>query len=265
MPEHDTTSREHWIELRTGVPWASPQQLNRIARQQGLCLAIAQAAVYDEICQAVRLPESDVDALTQAYLAEQGIRRQEDLKPFQQAKGWNNDDLIYFATKGYRVSRFQELVFSEEVELRFLSRKLDLDQVTYSLIRVSDGDLAFELHQRLQEGEASFEDLAQQYSEGSERNSGGRHGPYPLSQANETVAEKLRVSQPGQLWPPFFLKDIWVILRLEEWAGTRLNDDTRDQLLDELFAEWLNARVMQLLNGEDPGPLPQHLLDAATS
>ena len=66
MPEHDTTSREHWIELRTGVPWASPQQLNRIARQQGLCLAIAQAAVYDEICQAVSLPESDVDALTQA-------------------------------------------------------------------------------------------------------------------------------------------------------------------------------------------------------
>lgn len=260
MPAQNTETQQQWIELRSGVPWATPQTLNRIARQQGLCLAIAQASVYDEICQAVSLSSEDVDALTQAYLAKQGIRKQDELEPFLQAKGWDDDDLIYFATKGARIGLFQQQAFHEEVELRFLSRKLDLDQVTYSLIRVSNGDLAFELHQRLLEEEASFEELAASYSEGAERNSGGRLGPYPLSQANQTVSEKLRVSQPGQLWPPFFLKDIWVILRLDAWEGARLNEDTREQLLDELFSEWLNQRVMQLLNGEDPGPLPQHLL-----
>lgn len=260
MPKKKENAKKRWIELFPGVPWGPPQKLNRIARQQGLCLAIAQASVYDEICQAIKLPGSDEQKLISAYLVNQGVNQQEDLEPFLQSKGWNNDDLVYFSTKGARIDLFKQQAFGNDVELRFLNSKLDLDQVTYSLIRVSDGDLAFELHQRLQEGEASFSELAAKHSEGSERETGGRHGPYPLSQAHEAVAEKLRVSQQGQLWPPFFLKDVWLILRLDVWEGKRLNDETRDQLLEELFSEWLNQRVMQLLNGEDPGPLLHHQL-----
>ena len=46
------------IELHPGRPFCSAETLNRIARQQGLCLAIAQAAVFDEICGAVPLPQA---------------------------------------------------------------------------------------------------------------------------------------------------------------------------------------------------------------
>ncbi len=256
MNKQQPSEEDQWIELKPGVPFISSQELNRIAKQQGLCLAIAQAAVYDEICQAIDLPKDDVDQLTQMYLSKQGITAQDQLQPFLNIKSWKENDLIYFATKGQRVSVFQSQAFAEEVELRFLNRKLDLDQVTYSLIRVTNGDLAFELHQQLLEEEASFEELASNYSEGSEQQTGGLQGPYPLSQANETVAEKLRVSQPGQLWPPFFLVDIWVILRLEHWEGARLDDNTKEIMLDELFGEWFNNRVMQYLNGETPSPLP---------
>ena len=125
------------------------------------------------------------------------------------------------------MERFRSQAFSDEVELRFRANKLDRDQIHYSLIRVRNGDLAFELHQRLQEGEASFEDLAAAYSEGEERYNGGSVGPVPLSQAHPQVAEKLRISQPGQLLPPFFLVDIWLILRLDSWQGARLDEDTR--------------------------------------
>ena len=44
-------SETDWIELKPGVAWTTATELNRIARQQGLCLAMAQASVYDEICQ----------------------------------------------------------------------------------------------------------------------------------------------------------------------------------------------------------------------
>ena len=120
--------------------------------------------------------------------------------------------------------------------------------------------MAFRLHRRLQEGEASFAELAACYSEGDERHCGGRVGPVPLSQAHKRVVETLRISQPGQLWPPFFLVDIWLILRLDAWQGARLDDDTRTELLQELFDDWLHQRVMRLLDGEQPDPLPVHLL-----
>ena len=82
----------------------------------------------------------------------------------------------------------------------------------------------------------------------------------PLTQAHAQVAEKLRISQPGQLLPPFFLVDIWLILRLDAWEGARLDDNTHSLLLQELFNDWLHLRVMRLLEGEQPDPLPLHLL-----
>ena len=80
------------------------------------------------------------------------------------------------------------------------------------------------------------------------------------SQAQRDVVEKLRTSQPGQLWPPIFLKDIWVILRLDSWEGARLDDNIRQQMLDEQFNEWLQHRAGQLLAGEVREPLPVHRL-----
>jgi hypothetical protein len=109
-------------------------------------------------------------------------------------------------------------------------------------------------------GGVEFADLAAAFSEGPERHSEGRIGPVPLTQAHPTVAEKLRISQPGQLWQPFFLVDIWLVLRLDRWEGARLEDQLREELLNELFYAWLQHRVMQLLAGETPNPLPLHML-----
>ena len=262
MPATTTADCDGWIELMPGVPWASPEELNRLARQQGLCLAIAQASVYDEICQAVTLSQDAEMEAVRTYVAQQDIHNKSDLEKFLQTKGWSQADLTYFATKGERLQLFQEQVFSDDVTLRFLETKLDLDQISYSMIRVSDGDLAFELHQRLQEAEASFEELAEEFSEGPERESGGRIGPVPVNQAHPAVANKLRTSKEGQLWPPFFLENIWLILRLDQWDGARLNDATRNELLDQIFDEWVEERVMQLLAGKTPGPVPLHALKA---
>ena len=82
----------------------------------------------------------------------------------------------------------------------------------------------------------------------------------PLSQAHTDVVDKLRTSNVGQLWPPFFLKNIWLILRLNQWDGSRLDEATREQLLDQLFEELVEGRVNQLLAGEHADPVPTHLL-----
>ena len=248
------------VELHPGIPFCSAETLNRIARQQGLCLAIAQASIFDEICQVISLPSELEAALVQIYVDQNGLSTPEDREHHLHSRGWDEQDLAYFATKQERLSRFQQMLFAEDVELRFLARKTDLDEIHYSLIRVRDGNLAFELHQRLIEAEEDFGTLASTYSEGPERDSLGQLGPVPLSQAHPVLVHKLRTSQPGQLWEPFFLKDIWVILRLDSWVGARLDEDTREQMLHELFDEWLQQRARQLLTGTSPEPLPLHRL-----
>ena len=100
-----------------------------------------------------------------------------------------------------------------------------------------------------------------QYSEGPERDSAGRLGPVPFDQAHPTVVEKLRSCQEGELLEPFFLVNIWLILRLDQWDGARLDDEMREELLEDLFEQWLDDRVSELLAGRTPGLLPTHLLE----
>ena len=251
---------QHSIELHPGRAFCTTEELNRISRQQGLCLAIAQASVYDEICQIIELPTQVEQSLVQAFLDENELNESTQLDHYLLEEGWSMQDLIYFATKNERLSLFQRRLFMDDVELQFLSRKTELDTVSYSLIRVRDGNLAFELHQRLIDGEASFSDLASTFSEGTERESFGKVGPVPLDQANPALVEKLRASQKDQLWKPFFVDGIWVILRLDELAGARLDNATRQHILQELFNEWLNNRTNLLLSGKQPDPLPLHRL-----
>lgn len=251
------------IELKPGVPWTSPAELNRLLRQQGLCLAVAEAAVFDEIAQAIPLERQLEDQLIAAWLQQrEGINSDAELSGWLAAKGWSQADLRYFATKGYRLELFKQRLFEGEVELRFLERKLYLDQVTYSLIRVEEEALAQELYHRLADDGDDFAALAAAYSQGPERDSGGRIGPVPLAQAHEVVANQLRVSQPGQLWSPFFLVNIWLILRLDERHEAQLTNDVRQAMRDELFDDWLDQRVQQLLAGETPPALPLQLLTA---
>lgn len=248
------------IELHPGIAYCDVATLNRIIRQQDLCVAIAQASVYDEICQVIPLSPTECKAITESYLQQKGLLDSESCEAFLREKGWSHDDLNYFASRKERIKKFQQQVFSAEIERYFLSQKLSHDEVTYSFIRVRDGDLAFELYQRLIDDESDFENIARTFSNGPERETGGRYGPVPFNQAHPTVVEKLRTSTEGELLEPFFLENVWILLRLDHWKEARLDEAMRLKLLDSLFEEWLDKRVTELVEGRTPGPLPTHLL-----
>ena len=79
----------------------------------GLHQAIAQASIYDEICQAVSLPEEDITALTRARTWSDRSDPDDGsvCTTLLRAKGWTQEDLRYFASKGERLNRFQQRVF----------------------------------------------------------------------------------------------------------------------------------------------------------
>jgi len=157
------------------------------------------------------------------------------------------------ATQEERLERFRRHRWGKEVEIHFLRRKPELDQATYSLLRVSDQALAEELHQRLREDEESFADLASRHSEGQERNSEGRIGPLPIVAAHPEIATRLRVGRPGQLWPPFQADRYWVLIQLERQLPARLDEATYARMMGELFEAWVEERVQLILHAQ---PLP---------
>lgn len=244
------------VEIAPERPWLTVSETNRLIRQQGLSLAVAQAWVLDEIVTTIVLSPSEEKQLIRRYVETQGVKCDEELAAWLARKRLDFEDLRYFATKSRRLECWLTRRYREEAELRFLERKLDLDQVVYSLVRVSDQGLAEELHQRIQEGEADFPALAERYSQGSERQTRGQLGPMALTAGHPELVARLRVSRPGQLWRPFQVDGTWVVLRFEQLIPAQLDAATRGRMIEELFQVWFKQRVQLLMDGEPLPPLP---------
>jgi parvulin-like peptidyl-prolyl isomerase len=142
---------------------------------------------------------------------------------------------------------YQQATFGPRVEPLFLERKAGLDRVTYSLLRVKEHAKAQELHLRLEEEEDTFSALASVYSEGVEQQLNGLIGPMELGRINPVLAERLRISTPGQLWPPFEAEGWWVILRHERNLPAQLDQPMRQRLRDEMYELWMREQVAAAL------------------
>ena len=244
------------VELGAHYPWLTLSELNRLVRQQGLAPRLARAWVIDELVRSIPLEPERERQLIRAWVEGQDVHSEEELDRWLERQRLLRRDLPILATQKERLARFCQHRWGEDVEVQFLRRKGDLDQAVYSLLRVSDQTLAEELHHRLRDDGADFGALAQQYAEGRERLSRGLIGPLPITAAHPEISSRLRVGQPGQLWPPFAVDRFWVLLRLEEHLPARLNDETRSRMMDELFEAWLQSRVEMLLAGESLPALP---------
>ena len=244
------------VELGHGFPWLTRSEINRLVRQQGIAPVLGRAWVIDELVRAIPLDPALEQRLVQDWLQQRGVGDEAGLDPWLERQRLLREDVTWIATQAERLQRFRLHRWGEEVEVHFLRRKPELDQVIYSLLRVRDQALAEELHQRLIEREAEFADLAERFSEGQENRSRGLVGPLPMTAAHPEIAGRLRVGHEGQLWRPFPAAEYWVVLRLEEKLPARLNKDMRGQMLDELFETWVQERLQLLLAGDMLPALP---------
>ena len=243
------------VELAPGKPLLPLLSLHRLLRRQDLAMPLARALVFEEIVAVVPLPEAEEKKLVSQQLETLGIRGEQALRQWLKAQNLSQEDIRCRFTQRSRLEIYAKNRFGDEVEVRYLDRKIMLDQVEYSLIRTKDAFLSEELYQQIREGEAEFSQLASSYSEGAERNNGGRVGPVPLGAAHPDLVTRLRSCEPGQLLPPFAVGDTWLVLRVDRLIPAPLTDELRQRLLGELLQEFINNRATEFLQGEVPAPL----------
>ena len=138
--------------------------------------------------------------------------------------------------------------------------------MVYSLLRLQDEGLAQELYLQLQDGEASFAELAARYAEGPERATRGVVGPVPLTQSHPLLVERLRTAPAGVVQEPFAVDRWWLLFRLESFTPAVFDDAMAQQMSRELFDQWLERAIETLraqlrpllLASETNSSLPEH-------
>ena len=201
---------------------------------------IVDRAIADIDCT----PEEKTEAF-QKLFAHHHITTDAQVNAWLQQQGMTLEQLEQRLERQLKLEKFKQTTWGNKLEAYFLDRKRHLDRVVYSLIRMTDEGVAQEFYFRLQENESSFTQLAQQYSQGPEAQTGGFIGPVELSTPHPQIAQRLHSSQPGQLSPPIQIGEWWVIIRLEETISAQLDEPMRQRLLDELFQHWMSEQLQQ--------------------
>jgi len=175
------------------------------------------------------------------------IQDDAELQQFLAGQLLTLNDLLWQLSLPQRIQRHAERQFAPRAEQHFLTRKTELDQVVYSLLRVQDAGLARELYLRIDSGEANFADLADRYAEGPERASRGIIGPVSLTQAHPALAEKLRTQPVGKLMQPFQIEQWWLVVRTERMIAASFDNAMAERMANELFEGWVSEEVDRML------------------
>ena len=223
-----------------------PSLWRQLARHQLLLPLLRQEVISRAVSQ-VQLPAERQQQAMQEWAARKGIRTPEQLAAVCRSESLSEEDVQIQAQLPLRVAYHCRDHFMHRAEQRFLARKHQLDQVVYSLLRVESGALAQELYLRIAEGEADFAELAAQYAKGPEQTTRGVVGPAPILQAHPALAERLRTSRPGQLSPPLQIEQWWLVVRLEVMRPATFDEAMQERMGLELFEEWVEEQVGELL------------------
>ena len=171
-----------------------------LLRRHNLLSALVRAEVVAQAVGGVVLGEQQCDQLWNKYLGKHQIENDEQLANHLSARGLDADALHWQLELPARIKQHSQEQFQHKAEASFLAKKVHLDKVVYSLLRVRDGFLARELYLRIAGREANFSDLAANTARAGSQNK-GIEGPRP--EPSPSARERLRTSQPGQLLNPF--------------------------------------------------------------
>ena len=225
-------------------------ELELLVRRLDLCKLLLKRREEQAIAALVPVLKFELEQ------AERDLLGDSDRDQWLRKKGWQQADFEMHLKRPLALKLFARQQFGPGLEELFLSSRGGRDQVIYSMLRVRDPGLARELYLRLSEGELAFPEAARHYGEGPEARGQGVIGPMRMSQLQpQLLADWLRSLQQGELSRVQQLGEWNLILRLEHLAPSRLDDETRQVLLQEQLDSFLDERVRRLQAGEPVEPL----------
>jgi parvulin-like peptidyl-prolyl isomerase len=234
------------LVFQAGEQTIQPTELLEMMTRYQLMPQFLRGLIIDKAIADIPYTEEEMLSAVGQIEAQYQLFTPEAKAAWLQNQGITAELLQELSIRPLRLEKYKQANWGNKVENYFLTRKPFLDQIVYSLIRTKDLGLANEIYFRIQEGEQSFAELAEKYSQGPEAKSGGVLGPVSIKQPHPLIGQLLAVSQPGQLWPPRALAEWFVIIRLEQNIPAQLDDAMRRRLVDEMFETWLAEQMKQM-------------------
>ena len=218
-----------------------------LLRRSDLLHSLVRRQLMEQATAELTPPDELVKKALINHCQQEQLNDEAALNSWLEERHLNREELLHQLSLPLKLSKLSLDWFGLQAESRFLQRKEALDQATYSLLRVKDSGMAHELYLQLEAGEASFESLAKDHSEGPEKSSSGRVGPASLMRAHPRLRTALRTATPGVVLEPMLIEQWWVVTRLEERHEASFDDAMRQRMAAELLQNWLQIETKSVM------------------
>lgn len=171
----------------------------------------------------------------------------QDTKKWLQKHGLSLDDfenLIYF---DLLAKKLIEILFGDLVESWFDLHQNDYAKAVIYEVDFEDINLAMELFSALQEGNISFDEIAQQYiTQPSLRRAAGFRGILRRQQLETEIANAVFAATPPEFLQPIVTSTGAHLILVEEIIEAQLDEPMRAKILAELFSQWLRRQTREV-------------------
>lgn len=218
-----------------------------------LIAGILQQRIIEEHAQRLGLDISDEELQVGA----DQFRQDNKLDTIAETEKWladrtlSMDDFEELVIANLLTHKVVQQMFADKVEPFFHEHILNYGGAIISEVVVNDHNLAIELFYAIQEGDMSFAEVAQDYSTGEQKRSGGYRGLVKRRQLPPEISAVVFSAKPPQLLSPIKVaKDSHLVL-VTEIVSPQLNAVIREQILWDLFQGWLQDQIKQHRNQLD--------------
>jgi len=171
-----------------------------------------------------------------------------------------SDTWAWLKTHHLNLDEFEELVrhkvlsekvarhlFTNKVESFFYQNRLDfIAAATYQVI-LDDHDLALELFYAIQEDELTFTEIAREYIPDPQlRRAGGYQGIQQRTDFRPEIAAAVFAATAPEIIKPIVTSKGVYLIWVEEIIQPELTEELREQIITDLFDDWLQQQVQQM-------------------
>jgi parvulin-like peptidyl-prolyl isomerase len=233
--------------LRLGDDTFTADDLMERLIQYGMLPQLLRELLVDRAIAKVSYTDDERDQSVKDMYQHLGLTTQNQLQEWLTRHGMSQTQSEKLAIRALQLEKYKQEVWANQVHGYFLKRKGQLDRVVYSMICTKDFSIAQELFFRIQEQEQSFAELAREYSQGPEAQTGGLVGPVEVQSLNPAIANFLAKTQPQQVSTPMVVGNWVLLLRLEKMLPAQLDEAMEQRLINECFNNWLESQLQQAL------------------
>ncbi|MGB2925313.1 MAG: peptidylprolyl isomerase, partial [Limnothrix sp.] len=172
------------LQVQVGEKVLENEQVIPLLAQYQLLPRLVQEMIIDQAIATtpdLDCTQEEIQGAVDQFTQQLPVKSEAELKAWFQQNGLQFDQLTAIASRPLMITKFKQRRWGDNLEPYFVERKSQLDRIIYSLIRTDDSGIAQELYFRLLDGEEEFAQLARQYSQGAEAQTGGLVGPVERS------------------------------------------------------------------------------------